>query len=131
MNVELDPKPPRSIARWTEHPDVFACLALPWGEAISSGHDETPGVSFSRGEIHQPPPEVLNRLPVTFDHDGADAGVILATATDRVGIWAAVRFGRKAQRLIASGASAVSPEFTTRGPSPSGTGSPAHPARHR
>ena len=85
MTVELDPKPPRSIARLAEHEGVYPVLAVPWGEAISSGQDETPCVSFARGEIHQPPPEVLNRLPVTADHDGPDVGAILATASDQAG----------------------------------------------
>jgi hypothetical protein len=110
MSLMLEP--PASLPV-DEERGIFAVLVLPWGEAASSSHDTDPGRSYSRGEVHQPRDKV--RCRVNFDHDDDVAGAVMRTCSDETGLWAAVKWGRRAQSLIDQGRVGVSAEIDDRG----------------
>ena len=67
MTVDLDPKPPVSIARLAEHPGVFACLVHPAGEQPDRNHQRA-GVDYAADE---PRRGAGGQRYVNVDHDAS------------------------------------------------------------
>lgn len=84
----------------------LVALVLPFGEDVDRSHPLAPR-RYEWGDVALP----RQPVPLREVHDGREIGVLSSFVLDRTGIWAKVKPGKTASKLIAQGITGISAEI--------------------
>jgi hypothetical protein len=102
-------EPPKDLP---SGPTILRALVVPFDEAILPPHKDA-GHRFQWATVRAPAdPE---KVSMNLDHDTSEVGMIVAAVKRSDGIWASIKVGLTAERLIAAGYVGVSPEISEDG----------------
>jgi hypothetical protein len=102
-------EPPKDLP---SGPTILRTLVVPFDEAILPPHKDA-GHRFTWATVRVPTnPE---KVSLNVDHDTSEVGMIVAAVKRSDGIWASIKVGLTAERLIAAGHIGVSPEIDESG----------------
>jgi hypothetical protein len=82
----------------------LAALVLPFGESIAAPNPHA-GLSYRWGDVRLPRGEV----PIDVDHDERQVGFASSFVLTNEGVWARLKLGKTAERLLGDGFTGVSP----------------------
>lgn len=85
-------------------------LAMPWGAAIDSRHEDSGGHVLQRGDVLVDP-DLARQGFVNVDHRPGTVGQIVAALEDDIGVWAVVDLTEEGEQVFAAGNGDVSAEI--------------------
>jgi hypothetical protein len=92
---------------------IFRALVVPFDEPIEPPHRDS-GHRFQWATVRVPAD--LEKVSMNLDHDtSSEVGIIVGAVKRSDGIWASIKVGLTAERLIAAGYVALSPEISEDG----------------